>query len=119
MTESSMKDFSRWSESLRNFDLLGLGGRAMDLDLLVHAYGRDKVNRFLVLEGKQPGERLLTGQRVALSALAAVPNFTVVVVRGTPEGGYFCDGGGWTGRYTLDELKERAEEWWTTSKHGT
>ena len=55
------------------------GIRVGDLDGFVEVG-----NKFLVIEGKPPGGELPKGQGYALTRLAKMDNFTVVVLEGTP-----------------------------------
>lgn len=74
----TLRDFEKWSQSLRNYEWLGttLPG-AMDVDLLIERRGR-----FFVIEGKpwQRGISVGFGQHLALQALANLDEFDVYLV---------------------------------------
>jgi len=53
--------------------------KLMDLDGIVERNGK-----FLVFETKEPYAQIPTGQGILLRALAAEPNFTVIVIFGYP-----------------------------------
>lgn len=63
------------------FDYLdGIGsGGCTDIDVMIERHGY-----FLVVENKHPDEEIPLGQLITLRALAALPQFTVFVVRGFP-----------------------------------
>jgi hypothetical protein len=55
-----------------------------NIDGIIHD-GATGIDRFLVLESKHLSEPVKPGQLRLLKALAAVPNFAVRILRGTPE----------------------------------
>jgi hypothetical protein len=57
---------------------LGSGG-CCDIDMIWERHGY-----FLVIENKRPRERIPRGQEIALERLAALPGWTVWIVRGNP-----------------------------------
>ena len=65
-----------WTPLNGSFDR---GIRVGDLDGFVEVGGK-----YLVIEGKPPGGMLPAGQRYALTRLANLDEFTVVVLEGTP-----------------------------------
>lgn len=78
MSKPGMRDFDKWSESIRNFEWLAdAAPGGMDVDCLIERKGK-----FLVFEGKpwRKGVVLPWGQHRALVELAKVPNFRVFLV---------------------------------------
>jgi len=57
-----------------------------DLDGVIERRGH-----FLILETKRPGEQLPVGQLIMLKALAALPNFLVLVVSGDIDSGVISE----------------------------
>lgn len=55
------------------------GIRLADIDGFVEAN-----NKFLFIEGKPPNGRMKRGQQMALQRLAALPDATVIVLKGNP-----------------------------------
>lgn len=45
----------------------------------------ERNGKFLVMEWKRPGERISTGQKLLLQALAANPAFVVIIVNGNTD----------------------------------
>lgn len=45
----------------------------------------ERNGKFLVLEWKKPGEKISMGQKILLQALAANPNFIVIIVNGSTD----------------------------------
>ena len=95
--------------------LTGLGHRGSsftDIDAITHDGTTD---RFLVQEFKQPGERLSTGQRILLEALARQPAFTVWYVQRWSDGQI-----AWIDMRAADsidvlteaEYQQRFSDWW-------
>lgn len=75
-----MRDYEAWKSSLRNFAwLANVVPGATDIDVFIERRGS-----FLVIETKpwldKTGVRLPFGQYLALTALAALPQFTVLLV---------------------------------------
>lgn len=89
----SIRDFDKWSNSLRNFEWLtdSLPG-ATDIDVFIERKGN-----FLILEtkewGKNYGIRIPFGQYLALMALTKIPQFTVILIGETkdPDEMYWLD----------------------------
>ena len=77
MTQASdvrtLRDYDRWKRGLRNYEFLGAGSGASDLDFV-----RERGGRFLVLEGKtwDHGVRLPVGQQILLTRLVAMNRIT-------------------------------------------
>lgn len=115
----AIRDFESWQKSLANFEWLeGVLPGACDADLLCHARCRGGGDRFLILEGKHPTEKMPLGQRLMLEALAKQPGWTVVTARGPFDDGFYTLSGSWTGKCDREGLKSMVAEWWKNAKTG-
>lgn len=74
----------------------------------------ERGGHFLGIENKRPDEALSKGQLIALRALAAQPNWTIWVVRGTPPDSIISAGPLDGEQYPLDvnRLRRRIQQWW-------
>lgn len=100
----------RYSTTERFDYLSGVGsGGCSDLDVLMERHGH-----FIIIENKRPDEELKGGQLYALRRLAAEPNKTVLVVRGTPPDDIISvgplDGDQRPANATI--VREMVQEWW-------
>ena len=119
-SRSTMRDFTAWHESLKNFDWLPkeIPG-ASDLDQIIHASRKGGDDSFLVFESKAAGIAVPTGQRILFEGLRR-RGLDVVVVHGPhldDDGArrYFLSGD-WDGNVTKEELQERTLDWWYRAK---
>lgn len=84
-------------------------GGCTDVDMLWERNGN-----FLGIENKLPDERISRGQMIALRALAACPNWTIWVVRGTPPDNIISAGPIDGDQHPMDvnQLRRRIQRWW-------
>lgn len=93
------------------FDYLaGVGsGGCSDIDAIIEHHGR-----FLVIENKRPDEEIPLGQLITLRALAALPQFTVWVVRGNPPDDIVSFGPLDAEQVpaSVEDVRRAAQAWW-------
>jgi len=110
------KNYENWKKSLQNFAwLVDVVPGATDMDCVVHASTKQG-DHFLVMEFKQPGERLPMGQRILLNAIQKQKGWTVVVVWGPDKQGLYVLSYDWHGKVDRDSLTSLVKNWWDTAK---